>query len=155
MKDIRPALRACSLCHHRFGQTASGHSPNPVVWFQPGARLLIASQAPGMKVHKANTPFWDASGVRLRDWLGLEEAAFYDRSRVAIIPMAFCYLMSILSIHYCRTKGPQLTFLLERRRKQRREAWRPQISQRFSPLLGLGRTQDVQLLGASVLIGNC
>lgn len=91
MKDIRPALRACSLCHHRFGQTASAHSPNPVVWFQPGARLLIASQAPGMKVHKANTPFWDASGVRLRDWLGLEEAAFYDRSRVAIIPMAFCF----------------------------------------------------------------
>lgn len=58
---------------------------------QSGARLLIASQAPGMKVHKANTPFWDASGVRLRSWLGLDEDAFYDRSRVAIIPMAFCF----------------------------------------------------------------
>ena len=56
-----------------------------------GARLLIASQAPGMKVHKANTPFWDASGVRLRSWLGLDEGAFFDRSRVAIIPMAFCF----------------------------------------------------------------
>lgn len=91
MTDIRPDLRACTLCAARFAQTATAHRPNPVVWFQPGARLLIASQAPGMKVHKANTPFWDASGVRLRAWLGLDEEAFYDRSRVAIIPMAFCF----------------------------------------------------------------
>jgi uracil-DNA glycosylase len=62
-----------------------------VIWFQPGARVLIASQAPGMKVHKANTPFWDASGVRLRDWMGVTEQAFYDRSRIAIVPMAFCF----------------------------------------------------------------
>lgn len=91
MTDIRPDLRACTLCADRFAATATAHQPNPVVWFQPGARLLIASQAPGIRVHKANTPFWDASGVRLRDWLGLDEAAFYDRSRVAIIPMAFCF----------------------------------------------------------------
>ena len=91
MKDIRPELHACTLCTDRFARTATTHRPNPVVWFEPGARLLIASQAPGMKVHKANTPFWDASGVRLRSWLGLDEATFYDRSRVAIIPMAFCF----------------------------------------------------------------
>ena len=89
--DIRPQLRACTLCADRFAITATQHRPNPVVWFQPGARLLIASQAPGMKVHKANTPFWDASGARLRDWLGVDEATFYDRSRVAIVPMAFCF----------------------------------------------------------------
>jgi uracil-DNA glycosylase len=91
MKDIRPDLRACTLCAQRFDATATAHQPNPVVWFQPGAQLLIASQAPGMKVHRANTPFWDASGVRLRHWLGLDEDAFYDRSRVAIVPMAFCF----------------------------------------------------------------
>lgn len=91
MRDIRQDLRACTLCADRFAATATAHQPNPVVWFQPGARVLIAARAPGMKVHKANTPFWDASGVRLRAWLGLEEDAFYDRTRVAIIPMGFCF----------------------------------------------------------------
>ena len=91
MTDIRPELSQCTLCSDRFAATATGHRPNPVVWFQPGARLLIASQAPGLKVHEANTPFWDASGKRLRDWLGVDETTFYDRSRVAIIPMAFCF----------------------------------------------------------------
>jgi uracil-DNA glycosylase len=62
-----------------------------VVWFRPGARLLIAGQAPGARVHASGRPFTDASGDRLRDWLGLEEAAFYDLSRVAIVPMAFCF----------------------------------------------------------------
>ena len=67
MTDIRSELSQCTLCADRFAATATGHRPNPVVWFQPGARLLIASQAPGLKVHEANTPFWDASGKRLRD----------------------------------------------------------------------------------------
>ncbi|TMM51647.1 uracil-DNA glycosylase family protein [Sulfitobacter sabulilitoris] len=89
--DIRPRLRDCTICADRFAATATQHRPNPVVWFQPGARILIASQAPGLKVHRANTPFWDASGVRLRDWLGVDENTFYDRSRIAIVPMAFCF----------------------------------------------------------------
>ena len=84
-------IAACRICAGRFAATATGHAPNPVVWFRPGARLLIASQAPGMRVHLANTPFWDQSGKRLRDWLGVDEATFYDRSRVAILPMAFCF----------------------------------------------------------------
>lgn len=91
MKDMRDDLRRCTICADRFAATATGHSPNPVVWFAPGARLLIASQAPGLRVHEANTPFWDASGRRLRDWLGMDEDTFYDRSRVAIVPMAFCF----------------------------------------------------------------
>jgi len=84
-------IAACRLCADRFAGTATGHAPNPVVWFRPGARVLIASQAPGMRVHKANRPFWDASGKRLRDWMGVDEATFYDRERVAILPMAFCF----------------------------------------------------------------
>ncbi|TDL75998.1 uracil-DNA glycosylase family protein [Palleronia sediminis] len=91
MDDLKSRLSACRICAERFRATATAHEPNPVVWFAPGARLLIASQAPGMRVHKANTPFWDQSGKRLRDWLGLDEATFYDRSRVAIVPMAFCF----------------------------------------------------------------
>jgi uracil-DNA glycosylase len=55
------------------------------------ARLLIAGQAPGTKVHASGIPWDDASGVRLRRWLGLAPAAFYDPARVAIVPMGFCY----------------------------------------------------------------
>ena len=84
-------IRACRLCATRFAATATGHAPRPVVWFRPGARLLIAGQAPGMRVHLSGRPFDDPSGERLRDWLGLTPAAFYDQSRVAIVPMAFCF----------------------------------------------------------------
>lgn len=62
-----------------------------MAWFRPSARLLIAGQAPGARVHDSGRPFTDASGDRLRDWLGLEPAAFYDRDRVAVVPMAFCF----------------------------------------------------------------
>lgn len=84
-------LAACRLCAPRFAATATAHSPRPVVWFQPGARLLIAGQAPGARVHASGKPFTDPSGDRLRGWLGLDEASFYDRGRVAIVPMAFCF----------------------------------------------------------------
>ena len=86
-----PSLRACTLCAERFAGTATGHAPNPIVWFEPGARILVASQAPGWQVHRADTPFWDASGKRLRDWMGVDEATFYDRGKIAIVPMAFCF----------------------------------------------------------------
>ncbi|MCX7644431.1 MAG: uracil-DNA glycosylase family protein [Rhodobacteraceae bacterium] len=84
-------IAACRLCAGRFAATATAHEPRPVVWFEPGARLLVAGQAPGLRVHRAGRPFADASGMRLRHWLGLDEATFYDRSRVAIVPMAFCF----------------------------------------------------------------
>ncbi|GGL53060.1 uracil-DNA glycosylase family protein [Wenxinia marina] len=91
MSDVRDEIAACRLCRDRFAATATGHAPRPVVWFAPGARLLIASQAPGLRVHEAGKPFWDRSGTRLRQWLGLSEAEFYDRSKTAIVPMAFCF----------------------------------------------------------------
>jgi uracil-DNA glycosylase len=84
-------IRACRLCAGRFAATATGHAPRPVVWFRPGARLLIAGQAPGARVHDSGRPFTDRSGDRLRQWTGLAEAEFYDLSRVAIVPMAFCF----------------------------------------------------------------
>jgi uracil-DNA glycosylase len=84
-------IRACRLCADRFAATATAHEPRPVVWFRPGARVLIAGQAPGLRVHEAGRPFHDPSGDRLRDWLGIDAATFYDRDRLAIVPMAFCF----------------------------------------------------------------
>ncbi len=55
------------------------------------ARLLIISQAPGTKAHNSGIPFNDPSGVRLRGWMGIDEPVFYDRARIAIMPMGFCY----------------------------------------------------------------
>lgn len=83
-------IRGCRICADRFAATGTRHAPRPVVWFRPGARILIAGQAPGARVHQSGKPFTDPSGDRLRDWLGMDEASFYDQSRVAIIPMAFC-----------------------------------------------------------------
>lgn len=85
------AIRACTLCADRFAATATAHAPRPVVWFRPSARLLIAGQAPGARVHASGRPFTDPSGDRLRDWTGLSDAEFYDLSRVAVVPMAFCF----------------------------------------------------------------
>ncbi|MCR8725895.1 uracil-DNA glycosylase family protein [Frigidibacter sp. ROC022] len=84
-------IAACRLCAPAFAATATAHAPRPVVWIRPGARLLIAGQAPGLRVHESGKPFTDPSGDRLRDWLGLDEATFYDRDRIAIVPMAFCF----------------------------------------------------------------
>ena len=89
--DLRDDIAACRICADRFAATATRHSPRPVVWFKGPPRILIASQAPGARVHDAQTPFWDRSGDRLRDWLGIGTDAFYDRDRIAIVPMAFCF----------------------------------------------------------------
>lgn len=84
-------IRACQLCTSRFAQTHTRHAPRPVVWFQRSARILIAGQAPGLRVHTSGRPFDDRSGDRLRDWLGLDWDSFYDATRVAFVPMAFCF----------------------------------------------------------------
>ena len=91
MTSLADDIRACRLCADRFAATHTAHQPRPVAWFNPSARLLIAGQAPGMRVHNSGVPFDDPSGERLRDWLGLEKPAFYDQARVAIVPMAFCF----------------------------------------------------------------
>ncbi|MDR9394673.1 MAG: uracil-DNA glycosylase family protein [Roseovarius sp.] len=91
MSALHDEIAACRMCADRFADTQTAHAPRPVVWFRPGARLLVAGQAPGMRVHRSGTPFDDPSGDRLRDWLGLERAEFYDRGRVAVVPMAFCF----------------------------------------------------------------
>lgn len=84
-------IAGCRLCADQFAATETAHAPRPVVWFRTGARLLICGQAPGMRVHRSGRPFTDPSGDRLRVWMGVDEDAFYDLDRVAIVPMAFCF----------------------------------------------------------------
>lgn len=79
-------IRACRICeaHLPLG-------PRPTLQAGSKARLLIVGQAPGTRVHATGIPFNDPSGDRLRDWLGIGRDAFYDRSKVALVPQGFCY----------------------------------------------------------------
>lgn len=80
------AVRACRACeaHLPFG-------PRPVLQAAATARILIVGQAPGARVHQSGIPWDDPSGVRLREWMGVTKEDFYDESRIAIIPMGYCY----------------------------------------------------------------
>jgi uracil-DNA glycosylase len=89
--SLTEAIRACRLCAAEFATTRTAHAPRPVPWISAGAPILLAGQAPGLKVHERGRPFDDPSGDRLRDWLGVDRAAFYDRRRFAVLPMAFCF----------------------------------------------------------------
>lgn len=80
------AARACRLCADILPL-----GPRPVLHVDAAARLLIASQAPGTKVHASGQSFDDASGDRLRDWLGIDRTAFYGNKRLAIMAMGLCY----------------------------------------------------------------
>ncbi len=62
-----------------------------MVWVHPEARILIAGQAPGRRVHESGIPWDDASGDRLRQWLQMDREAFYDKRRIAVAAMGFCY----------------------------------------------------------------
>ncbi len=79
-------IRACRICAPFLPLGA-----RPVIRASATARLAIVSQAPGLRVHKTGLSFNDASGDRLRDWLGMDRETFYDERRVAIIPMGFCF----------------------------------------------------------------
>jgi uracil-DNA glycosylase len=91
LDKLTAEIKACRICRARFAATATGHAPRPVVWFGHASRIVIAGQAPGMRVHASGRPFADPSGDRLRDWLGLSGDAFYDRKHVSIVSMAFCF----------------------------------------------------------------
>ncbi len=86
LEEAAAAARACTLC---AAQLPLG--PRPTFRVSATARLLIVSQAPGTKVHATGIPFNDASGDRLRDWMGVDRDMFYDAARVALVPMGLCY----------------------------------------------------------------
>jgi uracil-DNA glycosylase len=86
LNSLLTEVRACTLCAHDLPL-----GPRPVLQIHPSARILIVGQAPGRKVHETGIPFNDASGDRLRSWLGMSRETFYDAEQVAILPMGFCY----------------------------------------------------------------
>jgi len=79
-------IRSCRVC-----ASLLPHEPRPIVWVHPQARILIAGQAPGRRVHESGIPWNDPSGDRLRAWMGLDRDAFYDRGNVAVAAMGCCY----------------------------------------------------------------
>lgn len=86
LQGLLREVRACTLCAAQLPLP-----PRPVLQAGAGARILIAGQAPGRKVAASGIPFDDASGARLRNWMGIDEPTFHDPERIAIVPMAFCY----------------------------------------------------------------
>src|SRR5690349_20304808 len=90
-ESLLAEIRACRLCRDRPAGAPLPHEPRPVLQPSRTARLLVASQAPGTRVHASGMPFTDASGDRLRDWMGVDSATFYDARRIAIVPMGFCF----------------------------------------------------------------
>lgn len=92
LDDLTTSIRACRICRDRplYGKPLD-HEPRPVLQVSKTARICIASQAPGTRVQASGRPFDDPSGVRLRQWLAIDETQFYDASKVAIIPMGFCF----------------------------------------------------------------
>lgn len=82
IKDIE----ACVAC-----ESLLPHPPRPVISFSSSSRIIIIGQAPGLKVHNSGIPWDDASGKRLREWLGVSNEQFYDTKLFGIVPMGFCY----------------------------------------------------------------
>ena len=86
LDDLLAEIRVCRQC-----AAVLPHGPRPVLRASSTARLMIVGQAPGTRVHETGIPWNDASGERLRDWLRIDRESFYDDSRIAIVPMGFCY----------------------------------------------------------------
>lgn len=86
LESLLVAVRDCRACEKHLPL-----GPRPVLSAGSTARILIVGQAPGLRVHQTGIPWDDASGARLRAWMGIDKDVFYDESRIAIIPMGYCY----------------------------------------------------------------
>jgi len=86
LNRLKAQVQNCVLCEAHLPL-----DPLPVVQLSSESKILIAGQAPGLKVHQSGIPFNDASGDRLREWLGVDKSDFYDDKKFAILPMGFCY----------------------------------------------------------------
>jgi uracil-DNA glycosylase len=84
-------IRACRICRETQRGAPLPHEPRPVLRVSSAARICLASQAPGTRVHASGAPFTDPSGDRLRGWMGVTPEEFYDPQRLAIVPMGFCF----------------------------------------------------------------
>jgi uracil-DNA glycosylase len=91
LDEISTRIRACRFCRDVSDAAPLPHEPRPVFRVSASARLLVASQAPGLRVHETGLPFNDPSGDRLRQWMGVDRDTFYDEAKIAIVPMGFCF----------------------------------------------------------------
>ncbi|MBL8905980.1 MAG: uracil-DNA glycosylase family protein [Rhizobiales bacterium] len=91
LDELSKAISACRICRDSPSGKPLPHEPRPVFQADARARLLIAGQAPGTRVHASGRPFTDPSGDRLRQWLGIGPQVFYDPAKVLVIPMGFCF----------------------------------------------------------------
>ena len=92
LATLTEEIRACRVCRDapRYGPPLM-HEPRPVFQVSPSARICIAGQAPGVRVHASGRPYTDPSGVRLRSWLDIGEDVFYDPRIVSVVAMGFCF----------------------------------------------------------------
>ena len=86
LDEMLEDVKTCRLCEAHLP-----HGPRPVVYMASTAKVLIIGQAPGRRVHETGIPWNDPSGDRLRQWLNVSREEFYDKSKIAIMPMGFCY----------------------------------------------------------------
>ena len=86
LDGVLAQIRACRICENELSDGV-----RPVLRISTTARILIAGQAPGKRVHNSGVPYDDRSGDRLRDWLGIGRDVFYDETRIALVPMGFCF----------------------------------------------------------------
>lgn len=89
--ELVARIRQCRICRDNPRGVRLPHGPRPVLQPSDAARILIAGQAPGTRVHASGLPFTDPSGDRLRQWLGVASDVFYDPAQIAILPMGFCF----------------------------------------------------------------
>ena len=86
LSSLLAEIAACRACADDLP-----HEPRPVVMVGPQTQILICGQAPGRRVHESGRPFTDPSGDRLRQWMGVDEATFYDSGKIGVAAMAFCF----------------------------------------------------------------
>ena len=91
LDELLAEIRRCRVCRDAPHDAPLPHEPRPVLRASATARICICGQAPGTRVHESGIPFTDPSGDRLRAWMGVDEETFYDASRIAIVPMGFCF----------------------------------------------------------------
>lgn len=84
--ELKKNIKACMLCEANLP-----FPPKPTLSFSASSKILIVGQAPGIKVHESGIPWNDASGDRLREWLGVTKKQFYSTKNFSIVPMGFCY----------------------------------------------------------------
>ena len=123
-------IRACRICLEQPQGKPLPHPPRPVLRASAAARIGVFGQAPGVRVNASGVPFSDPSGVRLREWMGVSHAEFYDETRIAIVPMGFCFPGH-------DAKGGDLP-----PRRECARAWREQL------MLAMPRLEFVLLVGS-------